>query len=151
MPTAASTVQNGWFWDRVNGRLYAYYRGTAVFYITATSIVYLQTYSITGGLTTTTTIAATTSITATTTITAGTGLTVTTGNTVNTAGDSRITAGNVRLGAVSAFATTEPTSAMVFKQGTAPVGAITTSGGIFSDGTNMMKIIAAGTANNIET
>jgi ethanolamine utilization microcompartment shell protein EutS len=90
-------------------------------------------------------------ITATTTITAGTGLTVTAGNGVITAGDLRVTAGNARLGAVSAFATTEPTSALVMKAGTAPVGAITTSGGIFSTATVVQKIIAAGTVNNVES
>ena len=84
-------------------------------------------------------------------ITSLVGLTVTTGNLINTAGDHRITAGNYRLGTVSAFATTEPTSCMVFFQGTAPAGAITTSGGLFTDGTNVMKIIAAGTADNVET
>jgi len=84
-------------------------------------------------------------------ITALNGLTVTTGGLINTAGDHRITAGNYRLGAVSAFGTTQPTSAMVFKVGTAPVGAITTSSGLFTDGTNMMKIIADGTADNVET
>jgi hypothetical protein len=107
--------------------LYAYYRGTAVFYITASSIVYLQTYSITGGLTTTTTIAATTSIAATTTMTAGTGLTVTTG--------------------LMGVAFVRPLA----KQGTAFAGAITTSGGIMSDGTVVRKIIAAGTVSNVET
>lgn len=73
------------------------------------------------------------------------------GNLTAINGDVRITAGNLRLGAVSAFGTTEPTSAAVFKQGTAPAGAITTSGGIFTDGTVMKKIIAAGTVSNIET
>jgi len=62
-----------------------------------------------------------------------------------------VTAGNLRLGAVSTFGTTEPTSAAVFKAGTAPVGAITTSGGVYTDGTTMKKIIAAGTASNIQT
>ena len=65
-------------------------------------------------------------------------------------GDSRVTAGNLRLGAVSAFAGTEPTSTVVVKVGTAPAGAITTSGGVFTDGTVMRKIIANGTASNIE-
>ncbi len=61
--------------------------------------------------------------------------------------------GNVRLGAVSAFGTTEPTSALVMKEGTNPVGAITTSGGIFvtTGGATISKIIAAGTVNQIET
>lgn len=68
-----------------------------------------------------------------------------------TAGDLRVTAGNARLGAVSAFATTEPTSALVMKVGTAPAGAITTSGGIFASSTVVRKIIADGTASNVET
>lgn len=62
----------------------------------------------------------------------------------------RIT-GNVEHGAVSAFATTEPVSAATFKTGTAPAGAVTTSGGVFTNGTVMRKIIADGTASNIET
>jgi len=78
------------------------------------------------------------------TVEGATGLTV-------TAGDLRVTAGNSRLGAVSAFATTQPTSALVMKQGTAPSGAVATSGGIFADGTVVKKIIAAGTVSNVET
>ena len=83
-------------------------------------------------------------------ITSPVGLTVTTGNLTVTAGDERITAGNLRLGAVTAFQTTEPTSAAVFKVGTAPAGTITTSGAIFTNGTVMRKIIAASTVTNIE-
>jgi hypothetical protein len=66
-------------------------------------------------------------------------------------GDVRVTVGNFRAGAVEAFATTEPTSAIVMKTGTAPVGAITTSGGLFSSATVVQKIIAAGTVSNVET
>lgn len=73
------------------------------------------------------------------------------GNVTAIDGDVRVTAGNVRLGAVSAFATTEPTSWAVFKQGTQPVGAIATSGGIGANATTVQKIIAAGTVNNVET
>ena len=133
MANAVAPTHKGWDYDPVNGRLDFYYQGTRVGHINGSGL---------------TTVAA---MTAATTITAGTGLTVTTGNTVNTAGDVRVTAGNVRLGVVSAFATTEPTSAVVMKQGTAPVGAITTSGGIFSDGTVVKKIIADGTVTNVET
>ena len=136
---AVSSKHTGWRRDVDNARVDMYYQGTRVGHISATGIASAAAIS------------ATTTIAATTTITAGTGLTVTTGNSVVTAGDLRITAGNERLGAVSTFATTEPTSALVMKVGTAPVGAITTSGGIFTDGTNVMKIIAAGTANNVET
>jgi len=84
-------------------------------------------------------------------ITSLAGLTVTTSNCTVTAGDTRNTVGNCRLGAVEAFSTTEPTSAMVFMVGTAPVGTITTSGALYTDGTNVMKIIANGTADNVET
>lgn len=59
--------------------------------------------------------------------------------------------GNVEHGAVSAFATTEPVSAATFKTGTAPAGAVTTSGGVFTDGTTVKKIIAAGTVSDIQT
>lgn len=74
-----------------------------------------------------------------------------TGHVVQANGDYRNTAGNLRTGAISAFGTTEPTSAWVMKQGTAAAGAITTSAGIFTDGTVIKKIIAAGTVSNIET
>lgn len=143
--TPASARHTGWHRDSVNGRLEMYYLGTKVAEISAAA------FAVTGALTATTSIAATTSISATTTITAGTGLTVTTGNGTITAGDARITAGNVRLGVVSAFGTTEPVSAVVMKAGTAPAGAITTSGGIFTDGTTVKKIIADGTVSDVQT
>lgn len=59
--------------------------------------------------------------------------------------------GNVEHGAVSAFASTAPVSAATFKTGTAPAGAAATSGGIFTDGTTMKKIIADGTVSDIQT
>jgi hypothetical protein len=59
--------------------------------------------------------------------------------------------GNVEHGAVSAFATTEPVSAATFKTGTAPAGAVTTSGGVFTNGTTVKKIIADGTVSDIQT
>lgn len=59
--------------------------------------------------------------------------------------------GNFRAGPVNAFATTEPTQALVMEAGTAPAGAITTSGGLFSSATVVRKIIAAGTVSNVET
>lgn len=133
MANAVSQVHRGWDWDPVNSRLDFYYNTTRVGHINS------------AGLTTAA------ALVATTTVTAGTGLTVTTGNNVTTAGDDRVTAGNVRLGVVSAFATTEPTSAIVFKSGTAFAGAITTSGGLMSNGTVLRKIIAAGTVSNVET
>jgi hypothetical protein len=128
-----SPTHNGWHWSDDDARLNFYYRGTRAGHITAAGLVPVAAF------------------TATTTVTAGTGSTTTTGNTVNTAGDVRVTAGNVRLGVVSAFASTEPTSTIVFKQGTAPVGAVATSGALYTNGTVMLKMIADGTASNVET
>lgn len=58
---------------------------------------------------------------------------------------------NFQVNNTNTFGTTEPTAAVVFQSGTAPAGAITTGGAIFTDGTVMRKIIAAGTASNVET
>lgn len=55
------------------------------------------------------------------------------------------------LGTVSAFGTTQPTNALVMRAGTAPAGAITTAGGLFSSTTVVQKIIADGTVSNVET
>lgn len=150
MPNVSGT-ENGWSRDPSNNRLDFYYRGTRVGSVSATAFTRVPALAVTGGLSVTGAISAGTSIAATTTITAGTGLTVTTGNAIVTAGDTRTTLGNTRLGAVSAFATTEPTSAIVMKVGTNPVGAITTSGGIFvtTGGADISKIIAAGTVSAI--
>ena len=131
--TPLSSKHSGWFNDAKNSRLEAYYLGNKI--AEASTTVFTPTGALSTG----------------TTITAGTGLTVTTGNSTVTAGDLRITAGNLRLGAVETFVTTEPTSAVVMKTGTAPAGAITTSGGIFSSATVVRKIIAAGTVSNVET
>jgi ethanolamine utilization microcompartment shell protein EutS len=147
----------GWFKDQVNNRLELYYNSTLVAHATATTFVPAVAVTSPSTLASTTSIAAGTTVTAgtsmaaTTTVTAGTGLTVTTGNSTVTAGDLRVTAGNERLGVVETFAMTEPTSALVMKTGTAPAGAITTSGGIFSSTTVVRKIIAAGTVSNVET
>lgn len=124
----------GWFRNPATNKLDFYYDGTRRGGFNAATADFVGAYV------------------STTTITAGTGLTVTTGNATNTAGDSRITAGNLRLGAVAAFATTEPTSAVVMKEGTNPVGAVTTSGGFFvtTAGATISKIIAAGTVSQIE-
>ncbi len=67
------------------------------------------------------------------------------------ANDLGLATGNVRLGAKNTFGTTEPTQALVIESGTAPVGAITTSNGLFSSDTVLRKIIADGTASNVET
>jgi hypothetical protein len=77
------------------------------------------------------------------------GVTLTTGDMTVTAGDAHVVAQNLYMGAETAFATTEPTSAVVFKQGTAFAGAIGTSSGIQSNGTLLRKIIADGTLSNV--
>lgn len=62
------------------------------------------------------------------------------------------TATNVFFGDQTAtFASTQPVGAIVFATTTAPVGAVTSSGAIYTDGTVIKKIIANGTASNIET
>ena len=91
------------------------------------------------------------------TITAG-GATVTAGDAVVTAGDLTVTAGdahvvaqNLYMGAETAFATTEPTSAIIFKQGTQAAGAIVTSTALMANATVLRKIIADGTVSNVES
>jgi hypothetical protein len=135
---AKGAKTSGWFRAAGNGSLELYYDGTRVGTITATNL----------GLPFATTLG----LLATTTITAGTGVVVTTGNYTQSASGFHVTAGNARLGAVDTFLTTEPTSAVVFKEGTNPVGAIATSGGIFctTAGATLSKIIAAGTVSQIE-
>jgi len=116
----------GWWKDPVNNRLDHYYNGTRVASSSA------AVFAVVGAAT------------ATTTVTGATGV-------IATTGDVDATAGNFRAGVKSTFATTEPTSALVMKTGTAPVGAITTSSGIFASATVVRKIIADGTASNVET
>lgn len=132
---AASSTHNGWRFDRANSRLDFYYRGTRIGHINGTQLVVA-----TGGINVTGGVTAVTG-----------GITDTAGPLIVTAQDARITAGNLRLGAIETFGTTEPTSAVVMKEGTAPAGAITTSGGLFSSATVVQKIIAAGTVSNVET
>ena len=63
--------------------------------------------------------------------------------------------GNVAIGNPGAFATTQPQGAVIMGgsslSGIAPVGAIATAGAVFASDTVVMKIIAAGTASNVET
>ena len=126
--------RSGWNRDQVNDRLDFGYKGTRAGHISVTTgnIAFINAATVTGLLT------------------ASAAITVTTGNLTVSAGDYRGT-GNARLGVVSAFGTTEPTSALVMKSGTAYAGAITTSGGIQSTDTVVTKIIAAGTVTNVET
>ena len=84
------------------------------------------------------------------TVTAG-GATVTAGDLTVTAGDAHVVAQNLYMGAETAFATTEPTSAVVFKQGTQAAGAIVTSTALMANATVLRKIIADGTISNVES
>ena len=59
--------------------------------------------------------------------------------------------GNLYMGAETAFATTDPTSAVVFKTGTAAAGAIVTSSALFASATVLRKIIADGTISDVES
>jgi hypothetical protein len=154
MPAGAKA--SGWHRLPGNGALGLYVNGTLIGSITATNLGLPLAPALALTATTTveagTSIAATTELIATTTLTAGTGLTVTTGNHTNSAGDHLVTAGNVRLGAVETFVTTQPTSAYVMKVGTNAAGAIAESGGIFvtTGGATLSKIIADGTVSQIE-
>jgi len=58
---------------------------------------------------------------------------------------------NIRVGTISTFATTQPTNTLVLREGTEAVGAITTAAALSSSATVMRKVIAAGTASNVET
>jgi hypothetical protein len=131
-PINAKGRYSGWYYDAKNDILEMYHKGTKVADANGSAFTLSGNFVAGGGALTPTTIVAS-------------------GQISNSAGDIRSAAGNLRLGVVSAFGTTEPTSAVVMKQGTAPVGAITTSGGVFSDGTVVKKIIAAGTVSNVET
>ena len=122
----ASSIHNGWKWDPSNSRLDFYYRGTRVGHINST------------GMTNALTLTATDSITSSKT------------------GSAFIAAtGNVAIGNPPAFATTQPQGAVIMggtsRSGIAPVGSIATSGAVFASDTVVMKIIAAGTATNVET
>ena len=79
----------------------------------------------------------------------GGALNVTGTTTEITDGDLQVLAENLYLGAATAFATTEPTSAVIFKQGTAFAGAIVTSSAIQANATVLRKIIADGTISNV--
>jgi len=125
--TSVSSRHKGWHHDQINGRLAAVFNGTEAFDFDANDLAV--------------DVAATFATT----------ITQTTGNLVNSAGDLRATVGNLRLGTVSNFATTQPLAWAVFRSSTQPAGAITTAGGVGANDTTVQKIIAAGTINNVET
>ena len=66
-----------------------------------------------------------------------------------TNGDLQVLAENLYMGAATAFATTEPTSALILKQGPQAAGAIATSSAIMANATILRKIIADGTVSNV--
>ena len=85
---------------------------------------------------------------------AGTKVGQASGATVTYSGQVAIANGfNHRIGTIQNFAMTEPTNTLVMFVGTNPVGAITTSGGLFvtTGGATISKIIAAGTVSQVET
>lgn len=129
---ATSSKHKGWLNDIANGRLGAVYNGTEVFDFDANDMVITPDTTVTGALTASTTLGVT--------------------GVATMSDELRVANGkNIRLGTISAFATTQPTNALVIKTGTAPVGAITTSVGLYTDGTTMKKIIADGTASDVQT
>ncbi len=161
---ADSAIHNGWKWDAPNSRLEFWYRGTQIGYIAATSMQLGDGASsgltvATGGITATAGgITATAGgITATAggiTATAG-GITATAGDITATADDFIGTSGNVMLANPGTFASTQPVGAVVMGgtslNGVAPAGAIATAGAVFASDTVVRKIIAAGTASNVES
>ena len=130
--TAQSKRMRGWYFDQVNNRYVAVFNGTEVLDFDANDVVVTQAATVTGALVASSTLGVTG---------------------VSTLSDElRVANGkNIRVGTISAFATTEPTNAIVFKTGTEFAGAITTSGGLMSSNTVVRKIIADGTASNVET
>ena len=141
MATPASSTFSGWFNDRENSRLDYYYSGTKVGHMTGTTFVLATNIGMTitdTGLT----------------VTAG-GLTVTAGGLTVTAGNIVGTAAEIKIGAPAVFASTQGVGDVHMGGsslgGIAPVGATVTSGAVFASDTVCRKIIAAGTASNIET
>ena len=121
--------RRGWRWDGANSRLDVDVDGTTVArFNDATNDLTLTTNGLG--------------------VTAG-GVGITAGDLTVTAGDAHVVAQNLYMGAETAFATTEPTSAVIFKEGTAPVGAIVTSSALFASSTALRKIIANGTASAV--
>lgn len=124
--TATSARHRGWYYDQVNQRIAAVFNGTEVFDFDANDMALAQALSSTTTYTSTGT------------------------------GNMFIAAtGNVAIGNPGTYGTTQPQGAVTMGgsslSGIAPVGAITTAGGIFASDTVVRKILAAGTASNVET
>lgn len=130
--TAAFPRHKGWWHDGINNRLVAVFNGTEVFDFDANDMAVTQNVTMAGTL----------AVTGAQTLTGITTL----------SNELRVANGkNIRVGTIAAFATTEPTNAIVFQGGTEFAGAIVTSGGLMSSATVIRKIIAAGTVSNVET
>lgn len=133
LATSKSVRHRGWHFDQANGRLSAVYNQTEIFDYDGNDLAVAQA----------------TTFATTTTQTAGS-------YTLSAAAAAFIaTSGNVSLGNPGAFVTTQPRGAVIMGgsslNGIAPVGAITTAGAIFASDTAVMKIVAGGTADNVET
>lgn len=130
--TAAKPRHKGWWFDQTNARLVAVYNGTEIFDYDGNDIAVAQATAYSAAVTNTSSY--TSSLT----------------------GNAFVAAtGNVAIGTPGAFATTQPQGAVVMGgsslTGIAPVGTITTAGAVFASDTVVMKIVAGGTANNVET
>lgn len=126
LQTAAKPRHRGWWNDQTNGRIVAVYNGTEILDFDGNDIAVSQTATSSAAF-----------------------ISTLTGNAFVAA------TGNVAIGNPGAFATTQPRGAVIMGgsslSGIAPEGAIVTAGAIFASDTVVMKIIADGTANNVET
>ena len=124
-----SSIQNGFYYDQANARLDIYYRGTRRASVSASQMAIIPALAVTGAAT----------------LSGGVAVT----------GSATLASGNVVLGTPGNFATTQPVAGIKMGgsslSGVAPVGAITTAAGLFASDTVVRKIIADGTASNVET
>lgn len=126
LQSAAGQRHKGWWNDQINARLVATYNGTEIFDFDGNDLQVSQTLTSSAAFVSTLT------------------------------GNAFVAAtGNVTLGGAGAFATTQAQGAVKMGgtslTGIAPVGAITTAGAVFASDTAVMKIVAGGTANSIQT
>ena len=128
--------KSGWNRDQVNNRQDFGYNGTRAGHITSTGMRLTGTLTVDGAQT----------FTGASTFSGAVDI----AGLLSPAASMTVT-GVIRAGAASAFATTQPVSALHMKAGTAPVGTTTTSGAVYTDGTTVKKIIADGTASDNQT
>jgi len=130
--TAAKHTHKGWWYDQINGRLVAVYNGTEIFDFDGNDVVFTQSVTLSA---------------------AGAG---SADITLSGAGSDFISLlGSVRIGTPAVFATTQGQGVVHMGGsslgGVAPSGATVTSGAVFASDTVVRKIIADGTASNVET